>query len=83
MISSAHILEDLWACSLTENLEKNAICFDISLHTILGLPDQFLRMLYMWPHSGPFLTSDSDSDSDYLFNINMYKSHNINKSNRL
>ena len=24
---------------------------------------------------------DSDSDLDYLFNINMYKSHNINKCN--
>ena len=24
-----------------------------------------------------------DSDSDYLFNINMYKSHNINKGNKV
>ena len=42
MISAAHMLGDSWACSLRKFLKKkcNLVCFDVSLHTILGPPRQ-------------------------------------------
>ena len=45
MISEAHMLRGSWACSLRNFLKKkcNLVRFDVSLHTILGLPDHFLR----------------------------------------
>ena len=40
IISAAHMLGDSWACSIRENFEKkcNLVSFDVSLHTLLGLP---------------------------------------------
>ena len=40
MISAAHMLGGSWACSLREILKKkcNLVRFDVSLHTIWGLP---------------------------------------------
>ena len=42
MISAAHMLGGLWACSLREFLKKkcNSVRFDVSLHTILRPPKQ-------------------------------------------
>ena len=42
MISAAHMLGGSWACSLRKFLKKkcNLVCFDVSLHTILGPPRQ-------------------------------------------
>ena len=57
IISAAHMLGGSWTCSLGKFLKKkcNLVRFDVSLHTILGPPDKFLRMLYA-ALSGPFLS---------------------------
>ena len=51
MISATHMLGGLWARSLRGSLGKNAfwLFFYVSLHTILGPPNQFLCMLYAAP----------------------------------
>ena len=59
MISAAHMLLGWWACSLRKNLKKkcNLVCFDVSLHTILGLPRQVPLEAICSPTQVRFLAS--------------------------
>ena len=50
MISAGHMLGGSWACYLRKILKKcNLVRFHVSLYTILGPPDKFLRMLCAAP----------------------------------
>ena len=59
MISAAHMLRGSWACSLRKFLKKkcNLVRFDVSLHTILGLPRQVPSHAVCGPTQVRFLAS--------------------------
>ena len=59
MISEAHMLRGSWACSLRNFLKKkcNLVRFDVSLHTILGLPRQVPSHAVCGPTQVRFLAS--------------------------
>ena len=59
MISAAHMPGGSWVCLFRKFLEKkcNLVCFDVSLHTILGPPRQVPLHAICVPTQVRFLAS--------------------------